>query len=337
MSLTTSRLLGYTLGVACVFGFSASLAVAAFPGWGSNNLAPSHYQWRPLVVGSPSVPASAWKFRPLSPNEARRRFAPRYPGRYASRVLPRGWRPFPAALAHSVYGVPNRPGPAFRPVPPVGRSALAPVYGPLAYYARPRMPGHPVSPRLQGNRQDTQPLIVAGYRFRPLTERERYRSLRREEAQLAAPPFAYSGLNPRTGPRLDLVPRGYAYRPMPRRIPYMPVVFRPPMQFPDPIRGIAGPLPGYGLPALSSFRPGYTAPHAGRLSRFQFRPMPTVFRVAHPVYRTASRWQAPLGVRPPLPLWSRAQSPVRHTVPWPGRTMSGGSHLASVPAPGGSS
>ena len=335
MSLTTSRLLGYTLSVACVFGFSASLAVAAFPGWGSPNLAPVHYQWRPLVVRSPSVPAASWRFRPLPPNDARRRIAPRYPLRYASRFVPGGWRPFPAAVAHSVYGAPHRPGPAYRPVPPVGRFAHAPAYGPLAYYARPRMPRHPVSPLMQGNRQDAQPLTVAGYRFRPLTERERYRSQPRGKAPLAAPPFAYSGFNPGTGPRLERVPRRYARGPMPPRIPYMPVAFRPPVQFPHPIHGTAGYLPVYGSPALSSFRPGYAALYEGRLSRFQFLPMPTGFRVAHPVYRTASRWPARIGFRPPV--WSPAHSPVRHPVAWQARTMSGGSRFASVPAPGGSS
>ena len=211
MISTTSRLLGYVLGIACVFGCSASIAVAAFPGWGTQKMSPMNYRWRPVAPRPASVPAASRSYRSVvHRTDPRRRIAPPYSGYYSPRFVRLSRGPFPAAGSDTRYAVQDRWRPPYASLPPSVRPAVSPISRPMAYYNPPRPPRYAASPRTRGDRQKSQPQILAGYRFRPLTERERHRMLRRGVTPIGVRPFAFSGSNPRTEPLFKFAPRRYA-------------------------------------------------------------------------------------------------------------------------------
>ena len=331
MSLMTHRLLSYTLGIACVFGFSASFAVAAAPGWGAEKMAPGNYRWRPVPVRSASAPAAPRGFRPaVHRDDPPRGLASRHPGNYSSRLVGMGWRPFPAARPYVRYGAPDRRRPRYACLPSFRRPAVSPMYGPQAYYGPLRPPRYAAPHRLRGDGRKAQPQTVAGYRFRPLTEREKHRRLRRGDAPVGVPAFVFPEADPRTSLLLNTVPRRFAHGSALPGKPYLPFAFRPAAQIQDRIQRVARPLPDFGPPLSYSFHPGWSAAmHDRRLSRFK-PPRPPGSGIARQLYTGALPWRPATGFGVP-PVWKPRHMPVRHQHPWQGRAITRGSHLASIP------
>ena len=331
-----SRLLGYTFGIASVFGFSASFAVAAFPGWGSEKMDPANYRWRPVPVRSASVSPPSPSFRPAAHRkDPRRRLSPRYPRYYSSRFVRTAWRPLPAAGSYARYGAPDRRRSRYASPPSFGRPAVSPVYGLRSRHVSPRLSRYTVSPRMRAEGRNSQSQTVAGYRFRPLTEREKQRRIRRGDTTAGVSAFAFPGSDPRASLRFNPVPRRYAHASLPSGKPYLPVVFRPAAHFQDRTQSVARPLP-YSLPPVShAFRPRWSAPQRdGRPSRIG-SPRSPGFRVPRQVYTAAPRWRTPNGFRSPA--WKPRNTPLRHRVPSQGRDLTPGSHFASIPVPGSKS
>lgn len=213
MSLTTSRLSGYALGVACMFCFGVSTASAAFPGWYPQKPAPENYRWRPLAASSwgsaPAAPRYAFRgFRPMQRRFPSQPIAPQFHRFVPPRAAYTGWRPIGAQRPHPVYGARDSLRPWYSPAPPF-RTPGPPAFTRLAYDVRPWLHHYAVPPRVQGGSQINRPLAIAGYRFRPLSERERHRRLWRGKMAIGAPAPGLLRPDPRTGLPFRFVPARY--------------------------------------------------------------------------------------------------------------------------------
>ncbi len=223
MSLTTSRLSSYALGVACMFCCGVSTAFAAIPGWYPQKPATENYRWRPLAVWSrgsaPAVPGYASRgFRPMHRKFPSQRIAPQFHRFVPPRVAYTGWRPIRAQRPYPVYGARDSLRPWYSPAPPL-RTPAPPAFTRLAYDVRPGLAHYAVSPRIQGGRQINRPVTIAGYRFRPLSKRERHRRLRRGDMAIGAPAPGLLQPNPRAGLPFSLVPARYTRASLPQKKP----------------------------------------------------------------------------------------------------------------------